>query len=149
MVCRIALLALVGLVLAVGCAPAEESGNEKAATSAAEKWLSMVDNEQYADSWKKSAEYFRNAINQKQWEHSMQSVRKPLGRLLSRKVKNAMYRTSLPGAPDGQYVVIQFDTSFENKKSAIETVGDKLIEKTKEAGSAIMRDYNSSYAEGE
>jgi hypothetical protein len=28
----------------------------------------------------------------------------------------------LPGAPDGEYVVIQFETSFENKKSAIETV---------------------------
>ena len=99
MVFRIAFLALVGLVLAVGSAPAQESGNEKAAASAAEKWLSMVDNEQYADSWKESAEYFRNAVNQKQWEQSMQSVRKPLGRLLSRKVKSAMYMTSLPGAP--------------------------------------------------
>ena len=32
------------------------------------------------------------------------------------------YQTSLPGAPDGQYVVIQFKTSFENKRSAVETV---------------------------
>jgi hypothetical protein len=30
--------------------------------------------------------------------------------------------TELPGAPDGQYVVMQFETSFANKKSAIETV---------------------------
>ena len=28
----------------------------------------------------------------------------------------------MPGAPDGEYVVIQFETSFENKKHAIETV---------------------------
>jgi len=27
----------------------------------------------------------------------------------------------LPGAPEGQYVVMQFETSFANKKSAIET----------------------------
>jgi hypothetical protein len=33
---------------------------------------------------------------------------------------------SLPGAPDGEYVVIQFATSFENKKSAIETVTPML-----------------------
>ncbi len=26
------------------------------------------------------------------------------------------------GAPDGEYVVIQFETSFEHKRSAIETV---------------------------
>jgi hypothetical protein len=30
--------------------------------------------------------------------------------------------TSLPGAPDGEYVVIQFMSSFENKRFAIETV---------------------------
>ena len=29
---------------------------------------------------------------------------------------------TVPGAPDGEYVVIQFETSFENKKSAVETV---------------------------
>jgi ribosomal protein S17E len=28
----------------------------------------------------------------------------------------------LIGAPDGEYIVIQFETSFENKKAAIETV---------------------------
>src|SRR3990172_8443962 len=27
-----------------------------------------------------------------------------------------------PGAPDGQYVVIQYETSFERKSSAIETI---------------------------
>jgi hypothetical protein len=30
--------------------------------------------------------------------------------------------TTLPGVPDGEYVVVQFDTSFEKKKTAIETV---------------------------
>jgi hypothetical protein len=33
---------------------------------------------------------------------------------------------SLPGAPDGEYVVIQFKTAFENKKFAIETVTPML-----------------------
>ena len=31
-------------------------------------------------------------------------------------------RGSLPGAPDGKYVVIQYDTVFENKSSAVETI---------------------------
>ena len=52
----------------------------------------------------------------------MQAVRTPLGSLISRQVKTQTYKTELPGAPDGEYVVIQFDTSFENKRSAIETV---------------------------
>lgn len=52
----------------------------------------------------------------------MQAVREPLGKLLSRNVLNKAYKSSLPGAPDGEYVVIQFETSFENKKAAVETV---------------------------
>ncbi len=53
---------------------------------------------------------------------SEQAVRKPLGQTVSRVLFSKRYHTSLPGAPDGEYVVIQFNTSFENKKSAIETV---------------------------
>ena len=49
-------------------------------------------------------------------------MRKPLGKVISREVKSKSYHTSLPGIPDGEYVVIQFETSFENKKSAIETL---------------------------
>ena len=29
---------------------------------------------------------------------------------------------ALPGAPDGEYVVIQFETAFQNKARAVETV---------------------------
>jgi len=28
----------------------------------------------------------------------------------------------MPGAPDGEYVVIQYETEFEKKASAVETV---------------------------
>jgi len=56
----------------------------------------------------------------------MQSVRKPLGKTLNRALKNSRYRINLPGAPEGEYVVIQFETSFENKKSAIETITPTL-----------------------
>jgi hypothetical protein len=52
----------------------------------------------------------------------MESFRKPLGSLISRKLKSAQPMTELPGAPDGQYVLMQFETSFTNKKSAVETV---------------------------
>ena len=45
-----------------------------------------------------------------------------MGELVSRVVKSATYAKTLPGAPDGEYVVIQFETTFANKKSAVETV---------------------------
>jgi hypothetical protein len=34
--------------------------------------------------------------------------------------------TTMPGAPDGEYVVIQYQTTFEHKNSAVETVTPML-----------------------
>ena len=105
---------------------ANESEKEKAAITSAQKWLSIVDEGKYIESWKASSDNFKQAIKQDQWEQAVQSVRKPLGKLVSRKLMSASYTTSLQGAPDGEYVVIQFNTSFENKKSGIETVTPKM-----------------------
>ena len=50
------------------------------------------------------------------------SVRDPFGALKSRQFLGAKYATELPGAPDGEYVVIQYQASYENKKNAVETI---------------------------
>ena len=122
MIHRIVCLIIVGLILSGGTAMASDAGKETAAVSAAEKWLATVDAGKYAASWNEAAEIFRNAVKPEQWEQLVKAVRKPLGKLISRKVQTKAYKTSLAGAPDGEYVVIQFETSFENKKAAIETV---------------------------
>jgi hypothetical protein len=94
----------------------------KEAVVPAEKWLALVDAGQYADSWKEAARYFKNAVKQDQWEQSLQAARKPLGELISRELSSKVYTKTLPGAPDGEYIVMQFEASFKNKKSALETV---------------------------
>jgi hypothetical protein len=126
MIRALAYLVTIVLIGSGSYALAADSKKELLALSAAEQWLTMVDNEKYNDSWKETSELFRNAVQLEQWVQSMQAVRKPLGQLISRKVKTTAYTSSLPGAPDGEYVVIQFDTSFENKKSAVETVTPML-----------------------
>ena len=116
-------------ILLIGCFSLGTKSNpakEKEAMQAALTWLSLVDKEQYDQSWNEAASYFKDAISQQQWLQSMKSVRKPLGQNLSREVKSQQYHTSLPGAPDGEYVVIQFASSFSNKKSAVETVTPML-----------------------
>ncbi|MRR07690.1 MAG: DUF4019 domain-containing protein [Deltaproteobacteria bacterium] len=126
MILRIALVIGLCLLLVVGIATAQNPQKEKAAVASAEKWLAAVDQGKYLDSWQEAAVYFKNAVTKEQWEQSMLSFRKPLGRLVSRKVKSTLYRTTLPGAPDGEYVVITFETAFENKASAVETVTPML-----------------------
>ncbi len=69
---------------------------------------------------------FKTAMTKKQWEEKVKAARAPLGKVNSREVKSATYAKQLPGAPDGEYVVIQYDTSFEKKKSAVETVTPML-----------------------
>jgi len=94
----------------------------KAAEAAAESWLKFVDSGDYSQSWVEASSLFKAAVTEKEWEQKVKAARQPLGALFDRKLKSAEYKTTLPGAPDGQYVVIQYDSSFANKKSAVETV---------------------------
>jgi hypothetical protein len=126
MIHKVTALVFVVLILSTVPVVAGSSEKEKAAVVSAEKWLGLIDAGKYRESWKEAAELFRNALSQEQWEQSLQAVRKPLGRLIIRKVKTRTYRTSLPGAPDGEYVVIEFETSFAHKKTAIETVSPMM-----------------------
>ena len=126
MVRRIACMFFLSVLLVSVSVVEADSEKEKAAISEALQWLTEVDDGKYADSWNDAAEIFKNAVTKEQWVQTLQAVRKPLGNLISRETKNAVYKTSLPGVPDGQYVVIQFQASFENKKSAIETVTPML-----------------------
>jgi hypothetical protein len=114
-------MVVTGFVLSTIIAFAGDPEKESVAISAVTKWLAMIDSAKYEESWKEAAELFRNAVQLQQWEQSMQAVCDSLGKLVSRKVKAKAYKTSLPGAPDGRYVVIQFETSFQNKKTACAT----------------------------
>ena len=99
---------------------------EKAAINSTRAWLQLVDSGDYSQSWEQAAELFKAATSKGRWQTSLQVARKPLGKMVSRKLKSKRYTTTAPGAPDGQYVIIQYETSFENKKSAIETITPML-----------------------
>lgn len=118
----VSLILLVAFIQPLG---ADEAAEElpKAASDA---WLALVDQGEYLKSWQEAAPYFKNAVAQEQWVTSMNAFRKPLGNVLSRKLRSKKYTQSLPGAPDGHYVVLQYETSFENKQFAVETVTPML-----------------------
>lgn len=109
-------------------APVTSTGqaSSQPAVDAASAWLALVDVGEHGRSWDEAATLFRNAVPKNDWERSLDGVRRPLGKVLSRKLATATPTESLPGAPDGQYVVLRYETSFENKKTAIETVTPML-----------------------
>ena len=115
-------LAGVVLTIVVVATVYADQSAEKAAQKATESWLSLVDSGEYSQSWNEAAHIFKQKISLQQWKIALESVRIPLGKLKSRRFKTATYTETLPGAPDGKYVVIQYETIFDKKKSAIETV---------------------------
>ena len=116
--------AAVFLSLACGCniAAAAEEIDTSAGMAAVTEWLSVVDRGAYGDSWDRAAQRFREAIERAKWEIAIDSARRPLGAALARKLRTATFARSLPGAPEGEYVVIQYDTVFEKVALAAETV---------------------------
>lgn len=95
---------------------------ETLAQQSAEAWFQLVDSGKFGQSWDDSASSFKAAVTREQWEQMLHATRDPLGKVQSRKLKSATYTKSLPGAPDGEYVVIRYDTSFEHKQLAVETI---------------------------
>jgi hypothetical protein len=113
---------LLTLLLAICPAVHAQQKPEQLAQRSAESWLALVDSGKYVESWREAAQLFKTAVTQEQWQNALRASRDPWGKLLSRKLKSATYTKTLPGAPDGEYVVIQYESRFEHKESGVETV---------------------------
>ncbi len=107
--------------VAFASAARQEDGSD-AARGAVESWLTAVDAGRYPESWEQAGAQFRAAVTADDWRMALEATRSPLGALVSREVDSTTAASTLPGAPDGEYFVFQFRTSFERKESAQETV---------------------------
>ena len=119
---------LLGLIL-VSMSVYASDDNIRDADEAAGKWLALIDGRQYLDSWDQAASLFKQQVSADNWLQSISAARQPLGAMISRKLISATYATSLPGAPDGEYVVLQYQTTFKYKKNSVETVTPMLDNK--------------------
>ena len=119
---RLLVVPLLILALFVAAADADEKEEVAKAQRAAGAWLALADGGKYAESWDGAAALFKAAVSKPNWEKAVRAAHAPLGVLRSRTLKSATFTRTLPGAPDGEYVVIQFDAQFANKARAVETV---------------------------
>jgi hypothetical protein len=105
-----------------GIAMGGEAKPEAIAQGEALLWLGLVDTNKYDQSWDEMSPAFKKEVSKRKWKSTITEIRKPLGKVVSRKPKSAEYTKELPGAPEGEYVVARFDTAFETKSAAVETV---------------------------
>lgn len=93
-----------------------------AAKAASSAWLEKLDASDIGSTWDSAASMFKSAITRDAWSKAAQAARSPLGNVESRTEKSATSLGSIPGAPDGQYFVLQYDTEFEHKAASVETI---------------------------
>lgn len=114
--------ALLLAAVALRSGAADEELDTAPAMAAIQAWLAEVDHGLYGSSWDDAAQFFRESITREKWEPMVAAQRAPLGVMISRKVRSAVYTKELVNAPPGPYVVAQFDTRFENRPLATETL---------------------------
>ena len=97
-------------------------GDDKETIAATEKWLSLLDDGKLGPAWDVSSKYLKSSVTRKEWIKGITDVRKPFGKLKSRAPEKFARSHSLPGAPDGDYSIIVFESVFANGKKAEEQV---------------------------
>jgi|GEM_PF-1919039 len=90
--------------------------------SAMKVWLEKIDQGKGGEAWAVASDYFRKNVTREKWEEMATSARQPLGEWVTRRLLSAKRLESPPGAPEGLYLVIEFDSSFKNKEDAKEVV---------------------------
>ncbi|MDK9783778.1 DUF4019 domain-containing protein [Vibrio sp. B172a] len=84
---------------------------------AASDWLSLIDNQHYGESWDSAGCLFRTQISKGEWAAAVGAVRTKVGNLESRSLTTTKSMKSLPNIPDGEYVVVQYQTIFSGRQS--------------------------------
>ncbi len=114
----LAILAISPLIFA-----GETNYVDKLAVKSCDSIVMTIDKGDYNRSYELSAKYFKNSLGSSdKWTEMLNTVRKPLGKSLSRELISSNSMNQVPGAPDGDYVQVKYKTSFENKKESVETV---------------------------
>lgn len=121
---RLISLALMALLISAvaGCTSSNPEDATKDGVAAATKWLESVDAGKYDDAWATSADEIKTVGPKEGFAKMMEQTRSPLGKEVSRAVKDKAYAKDPQNAPPGEYVQIHFTTNFEKSTGATELV---------------------------
>jgi uncharacterized protein (TIGR03067 family) len=79
-------------------------------------WLAIVDGGDYVRSWQTAAASFQSTISKEEWVARLERVRRPLGKVISRKLRSLKHTAARTRQE------VEFDTSFDGLPAAVETV---------------------------
>jgi uncharacterized protein DUF4019 len=100
----------------------EEAADDDLPQKTAENWLKLIDDHKYRQSWKEAAVSLQKTVPEDRWHQVMETVRDALGKPEDRRFSKKKLQDKLPGLASGHYAIVRFETVFEGKSDAIETV---------------------------
>ena len=127
----------IHLILIISCAEMiivplrpEKIDPEKAqvATSAANRFLQLLDQGEYARSWQTSAALMQSRVTEKEWTEKLTQARTRSGALVERKQDKISYSTTAYDSPDGEYILLVFNSRFQQAEKVEETLTIMLEE---------------------
>ena len=109
-----ALAAIVVLALPLGACSETNPEAERAAREATKPWLEMMDEGEYERCWDEAAPWFRENVGSREmWLAKAHETRNPLGEMNFRELNHTTYATNPIGAPDGEYTVVVYSSSWD------------------------------------
>jgi hypothetical protein len=109
-------------------APGDQQGNdphaadELSAQRQALGFLGYLDQGRFADSYSYTGMLIRTQLDRDAFSAQIQKTRVGTGALQSRELIDSAYTTTLPGAPEGQYVILHYHAAFASRPDTVETV---------------------------
>jgi hypothetical protein len=89
---------------------------ETAGKLAAAGWLVLLDRRDWGRAWESGSAVFRTSVPLGTWMDAIPKLRESMGTLVERAPVESVYKTTLPGRPDGEYVTCIFESKFDKRE---------------------------------
>jgi hypothetical protein len=88
--------------------------------TAGRAWLKLLDQGNYGESWETATKFIQYTLTKEEWIQSMDILRKPLGSMIDRTLVDMRVAMNPPNVPEGEYMILVFDTKFSSGTTAKE-----------------------------
>lgn len=119
----IILIFLISIIINPVFAKQAAQKHEQAYIKVAKNWILLLDEYNFGESWEVLSPITKALMKKQQWVIGLIEMRRALGKLKTRKIKQAKYIKSLHGYPDHEGALIIFISNYKEKDSVQEIVG--------------------------
>ena len=100
----------------------KQAADLRESVAEADRWLKLIDEGKYGESWDSGSNIFRFTIKRDEWIKAQEKLRQPYGKLVSRQLIQQSPAENPKGLPAGDYMVLVYKSSFASHPSANELV---------------------------